>query len=151
MAHGNRWFTELKNGDSPIFPVRYVSHNQRVVGCFFLSFWQLANHCWLIPSRWFHWWMMVNREPTHDLATTSPRSWLDRRTDAQKTFQQFQVNDGFCMGNHPHMAVWWQYFAALWINKFSQIIWYNMYTALLEQWTTDRVIFTTDNQQNQMI
>ena len=35
MAHGNRWFTELKNGDSPIFPVRYVSHNQRVVGCFF--------------------------------------------------------------------------------------------------------------------
>jgi len=36
MAHSNRWFTELKNGDFPIFPVRYVSHNQRVVGCFLI-------------------------------------------------------------------------------------------------------------------
>jgi hypothetical protein len=29
MAHRNRWFTELRNGD---FPRRIVSHNQMVVG-----------------------------------------------------------------------------------------------------------------------
>ena len=29
MAHRNRWFTVLKNGDFPIFH-GYVSHNQRV-------------------------------------------------------------------------------------------------------------------------
>ena len=51
MAHRNRWFTELKNGD---FPWQTVSHNQRVL----IDFMVLRNQKWgfygiscsLIPS-----------------------------------------------------------------------------------------------------
>ena len=44
MAHRNRWFTELKNGD---FPVRYVTNNQRVY-CSVISIKPTGAYvCWL--------------------------------------------------------------------------------------------------------
>ena len=49
MAHRNRWFTELNNGD---FPVRYGTNNQMVYIYIYSTGWWCNNHLEKYESQW---------------------------------------------------------------------------------------------------